>query len=224
MTISFRCPQCATRHQVRDEMAGTKARCKCGTTLAIPSSSTPTVPSPAPNAGSPTIPVRCSGCGRQHQAGAALAGKAAKCSCGTVLRIPAPSSADGGVGSIFDELTAEEMNPTPVAQPQAGQFAQPNSSDQVVLAQYAGAGAGRKGNAYSGCPGCGSRDSKKISWTWWGGVLGPRMFNHVRCKHCGAAYNEKTGNYNTTAIAVYLAVSFLAGLVAFGLVVGFFMR
>lgn len=199
-------------------MAGTKARCKCGTTLSIPSPSTPAAPSPAPSAGSPPIPVRCSGCGRQHQADASMAGKAAKCSCGTVLRIPAPSGAAGGVGSIFDDLTDEDLNAAPIAQPQADEFANPGSSDQAVLAQYASPGAAGGAGAHSGCPACGSRNSKRISWTWWGGVIGPRMFSHVRCNQCGTAYNGKTGNYNTTAIAVYLGVSFLVGLVVFGVV------
>jgi len=215
MAISFSCPQCATRHQVRDEMAGTRARCKCGATLSIPARPTPTAASPAPSPGSSTISVRCPGCGSQHQASAALAGKAAKCSCGAVLRIPEASTAAGGTGSIFDELSPEELNPIPVAQPSTGSPGQSRRPDADVLRQYSGAGRG----AGAGCPACGSRNAKKISWTWWGGILGPRLFNHVRCNQCRTAYNGKTGNYNTTAIAVYLGVAFALGFGVFILVI-----
>lgn len=212
MAISFSCPQCAVRHQVKDEMAGTKARCKCGATLAIPSRPAPAAASPATSGGSSTIPVRCSGCGRQHQASAALAGKAAKCSCGAVLQIPAPNTVAGGADSIFDELSAEELNPTPFAQPSTGSRAASSPGDGDVLRQYAGVSAGHAGGARAGCcPSCGSRSSNKVSWTWRGGILGPRIFNHVRCNQCGTAYNGKTGNYNTTAIGVYLGVSFALG-------------
>jgi len=44
------------------------------------------------------------------------------------------------------------------------------------------------------------------------------MFNHVRCNQCRAAYNGKTGNYNTTAIGVYLGVSFAVGIGVFTLI------
>ncbi len=211
MAISFSCPQCAARHQVQDDMAGTKARCKCGATLAIPSRPAPAATAPAPSGGSSTIPVRCPGCGNQHQASAALAGKAAKCSCGAVLQIPAANAVAGGAGSILDELSAEELNPTPFAQPSTGGPAASNPGDGDVLRQYAGAGGSRGFGAGVACPACGSRGSNKVSWTWWGGILGPRMCNHVRCNQCGTAYNGKTGNYNTTAIAVYLGVSFALG-------------
>jgi len=55
-------------------------------------------------------------------------------------------------------------------------------------------------------------------------VLGPALFSHVRCRRCDACYNGKTGNYNTTAIAVYTAVSIGAGLlILVGIVLsGFF--
>lgn len=65
----------------------------------------------------------------------------------------------------------------------------------------------------NGCPGCESREASSVTFTWWGGVLGPRLLSHVRCRNCGAQYNAKTGRPNTTAIAVYLAV---VGVIAAG--------
>lgn len=141
-----------------------------------------------------------------------MAGKAAKCSCGAVLQIPAANAAAGGAGSIFDELSPEELNPTPVAQPSMGSPAASGPADGDVLRQYTAASVGRGVGGRVGCPSCGSTSADKVSWTWWGGILGPRIFNHVRCNQCRTAYNGKTGNYNTTAIGMYLGVSFAVGI------------
>lgn len=65
--------------------------------------------------------------------------------------------------------------------------------------------------AWAPCPACRGANAAKVGWTIWGGVLGPRMLNHVRCQNCGTRYNGKTGRYNTTAITVYVVVSILIG-------------
>ena len=59
-------------------------------------------------------------------------------------------------------------------------------------------------------------DATLVSFTWWGGLLGPRLFTHVQCHRCGTCCNGKTGNGNTTAIAIYVAVG---TVIALGLVV-----
>ena len=66
------------------------------------------------------------------------------------------------------------------------------------------------------CPGC-RQDvvPVPITFTWWGGVLGPRLLSHVRCPGCSTRFNGKTGAANTTAIAIYLVI---VGLVSFALV------
>jgi uncharacterized protein (DUF983 family) len=65
------------------------------------------------------------------------------------------------------------------------------------------------------CPNCGAEDPKRVSFTWWGGALGPWMFTHVACQECGTTYNGKTGKSNNTAIAIYTILGFvLAGFVA----------
>jgi hypothetical protein len=69
------------------------------------------------------------------------------------------------------------------------------------------------------CPACGSPHAKKVSFTWWGGVLGPRLFNHVKCLACGVGYNGKNGKSNTIAITLYLVIGGIIGLIIFAMFV-----
>jgi len=62
------------------------------------------------------------------------------------------------------------------------------------------------------CPECGGTDYRKLGFTWWGGALGPRMLNHVKCNGCGATFNSKTGLSNTTGIIIYSVVVFVVAL------------
>lgn len=64
----------------------------------------------------------------------------------------------------------------------------------------------------AGCPQCGNTHVTPVSFTWWGGVLGPKMFSHVKCATCGATFNGKTGRSNNTAIAIYIAVVLVIAL------------
>ena len=66
------------------------------------------------------------------------------------------------------------------------------------------------------CPKCGSTDARKINYTWWGGALGPRMFNLVKCNSCGTEYNGKTGKSNQRNTIIYLVVSFVIVICACG--------
>lgn len=66
--------------------------------------------------------------------------------------------------------------------------------------------APRRGK-YEDCPHCGCPGhADRVSFTWWGGALGPALFTHVRCRECGSCYNGKTGGDNTTGIIVYTAI------------------
>jgi hypothetical protein len=57
------------------------------------------------------------------------------------------------------------------------------------------------------CPHCQSTlPPTPVSFTWWGGLLGPKLLNHAQCPQCGNAYNASTGKPNTTAIAIYMVV------------------
>ena len=83
----------------------------------------------------------------------------------------------------------------PYAQPQVPSLAPPSSwppPDAVPSAP---------------CYRCGSTYARKIEFTWWGGLLGPRMFNHVKCLQCGQTFNSKTGRSNLKAIVLYQLVT-----------------
>ena len=67
---------------------------------------------------------------------------------------------------------------------------------------------------YVSCPRCARPDPEKQKFTWWGGMLGPRIFSHVKCNGCGMTYNGKTGQSNSTKIIVYVIVT---SIVFFGL-------
>lgn len=63
------------------------------------------------------------------------------------------------------------------------------------------------------CPRCRENNATKVGWTFWGGALGPWLFNHVKCNNCRTTYNGKTGQSNTTAIVIYTVVGLVLGLV-----------
>ena len=70
-------------------------------------------------------------------------------------------------------------------------------------------------NQYAQCPKCGGASAQPVGFTWWGGLLGPKMLTHVRCGICGTCYNGKTGRSNSTAITIYVIVSSLIGISLF---------
>lgn len=74
----------------------------------------------------------------------------------------------------------------------------------------------RRVSQYVPCPRCGCDQAAKVSFTWWGGFLGPSLFHHVRCPGCGTTFNGQTGRSNNTAITVYLVVG---GCVGVGLLI-----
>lgn len=65
---------------------------------------------------------------------------------------------------------------------------------------------------YARCPECRCRDAEKVSFTWWGGLVGPALLTHVRCLDCGTMYNGKTGKSNDTAIIIYVITGAVLGL------------
>jgi hypothetical protein len=61
-----------------------------------------------------------------------------------------------------------------------------------------------------------------VKFSWWGGVLGPKMLTHVKCGSCGYKYNGKSGKENTLAIVIYtMVVGVLAFLLFFAIAVFF---
>ncbi len=59
---------------------------------------------------------------------------------------------------------------------------------------------------YAPCPFCNASNAEKVKFTWWGGLLGPKLLKHVKCLGCGKGYNGKTGKDNTTNIVIYTVV------------------
>ncbi|MEO8701859.1 MAG: hypothetical protein ABI867_17575 [Kofleriaceae bacterium] len=65
------------------------------------------------------------------------------------------------------------------------------------------------------CPKC-QQDvlPSPVGFTWWGGLIGSKIINHVQCPSCGGRFNGRTGGDNTAAITIYMIV---VGVLAFGL-------
>lgn len=59
---------------------------------------------------------------------------------------------------------------------------------------------------FARCAKCGGSNAEAVKFTWWGGVLGPKLLSHVKCQNCGNKYNGKSGKQNTTGIAIYSIV------------------
>lgn len=53
------------------------------------------------------------------------------------------------------------------------------------------------------CPKCSSNQTKVVKYTWWGGVLAPKLMNLQKCDACNFLYNRNTRKSVTTAIWVY---------------------
>lgn len=68
---------------------------------------------------------------------------------------------------------------------------------------------------FAPCPTCNKTNAEQLSFTWWGGILGPKILTHVKCHECGATFNGKTGKDNTTNIIIY---SIVVGLIIFFLI------
>lgn len=66
---------------------------------------------------------------------------------------------------------------------------------------------------FAACPRCGQKAAQRVGFTLWGGVLGPKLFTHVKCQACGNKYNGKTGQSNALVIAVYTVGSIVVGAV-----------
>ena len=64
------------------------------------------------------------------------------------------------------------------------------------------------------CPRCQDMNCSKPGYTWWGGFLGPKLIDHLKCARCGFAFNPRTGQPITGAIVIY---SVIVAVIAFGL-------
>lgn len=62
------------------------------------------------------------------------------------------------------------------------------------------------------CPHCGNRLSMPVSFTWWGGYLGPKLVHLVECTQCKTNFNGKTGTMATRWIIFYLTLGIILAL------------
>jgi len=59
-------------------------------------------------------------------------------------------------------------------------------------------------STYLPCPKCGGKIIIKVeNYTWWGGIFGNKLFNHVICDRCKFEYNGVTGKSNKVNIIIY---------------------
>lgn len=56
---------------------------------------------------------------------------------------------------------------------------------------------------YVPCPRCQNPLPNKVTMSWWGGIVGPKMVNLVKCPQCKLQYNGKTGASVSKFIAIY---------------------
>jgi hypothetical protein len=74
-----------------------------------------------------------------------------------------------------------------------------------------------------GCPHCGSHQLKDPTYTFWGGVLGPRLLRHRVCSACGFGFDRETGRDNRGRIVAYVLISGAIALVLCALLVLIFV-
>jgi len=63
------------------------------------------------------------------------------------------------------------------------------------------------------CPRCGSQMTKKVKYTWWGGIVGPSLMNLMKCSGCKCLFNGKTGKPATKAIVIYFVIVWAVALI-----------
>jgi uncharacterized protein (DUF983 family) len=68
---------------------------------------------------------------------------------------------------------------------------------------------------FAPCPKCQQSNARQMSFTWWGGLIGPKILTHVKCQTCGATFNGKSGKDNTTNIIIYSVVVIAIGIALF---------
>ena len=67
------------------------------------------------------------------------------------------------------------------------------------------------------CPRCGQIGANIRTWSWWGGLLGPKILKQATCMFCNQDFNHQTGKPITgQTVALYV-------LVPFAIIFGLFM-
>ncbi|HBW48500.1 MAG TPA: hypothetical protein DEF47_01185 [Herpetosiphon sp.] len=66
---------------------------------------------------------------------------------------------------------------------------------------------------YVPCPRCQNPLPTKVTMSWWGGIVGPKMVNLVKCPQCKLQYNGKTGASVSKFIVIYVGAWVLLFLI-----------
>jgi phage FluMu protein Com len=240
--IKFSCPQCGKSISAADEHAGKKARCpQCQHIMQIPAAdgfAPAAKPAPPPS----PAPVRSAPAEAAREAVAPRS--VPKPPAAPPAKKPPPPEEDiPEVEEAADEAeTPDEMEDVEEVEERPRRRRRDEDEEGIAEQPRRRARAveeeeeepeeeveerprrrRKKRRARAGqwadCPNCGARgDATRISFTFWGGILGPAILSHVRCNECGTAYNGKTGKDNTVAIVIYCAVTLgialLIGVVA----------
>jgi hypothetical protein len=177
------------------------------------------------------ILITCQHCSRDIRVADEHAGKKIHCpGCKEVLTLPAapqpakaapapsPSPIKKAAPPALPKRRPPEDDDEEIAVAEAVEDDDEEEDDEPRPRKRVKRRRGRRGK-YADCPNCDARgDATAVAFTWWGGMLGPRLFSHVRCNECGTCYNGNSGKSNDTAIIIYTAVSLLLGLIIGGLV------
>jgi hypothetical protein len=225
--IKFACPQCGKGISAADEHAGKKARCpQCQHIMPIPQASKP----------APAAPPRPSaGPARPSAAREAVAPRPAPKPAPPRKKAPPPEDDDvPEVEEVEDVETLEEVEeeerprrrrratdedeegiqerPRRRARAVEDEEPEEEEEEEEERPRRRKKRRRRREGQWADCPNCGAPgDATRIWWTPWGGLVGPAMICHVRCNDCGTTYNGKSGEYNTTAIIIFVVVSVVIG-------------
>ncbi len=94
--------------------------------------------------------------------------------------------------------------------------ANPYATPQAPLGQTPPAGEQQwapppGAEVFAPCPRCGCQYADRVKFSWWGGLVGPKLFTHVKCRNCASCYNGKHGTWNTTNIVLYTIAGVVLG-------------
>jgi DNA-directed RNA polymerase subunit RPC12/RpoP len=196
--IKFKCSQCGKEISAADEHAGRKAKCPgCQAILQIPGGRP--APPPPPKPVVPEVEEVAEAVEEAPPRPRKPAVPAVNVKAGKPRRDP-------------DEEDVEEVDEVP-----AEDEDDEEEDDRPRKKRRKGRKRGRWHGEWADCPNCGAPgDATRLTYTFWGGFIGPMIINVVRCNQCGTTYNGKHGDYNTTRIIIYYAVSIAIALVILG--------
>lgn len=188
--IKFKCPQCAKEISAADEHAGRKAKCpKCQTVFVIPGARAAPPAPPKPVA--PAVEDEIEEAVEEAPPPA---------------RKPAYPAVKAGKPPRQEDDDVREVEPADEADDE-------EDEDDRPRRRRKGGRRRRWHGEWADCPNCGAPgDATRLTYTLWGGFIGPLFICHVRCNQCGTTYNGKSGDSNTTRIIIWLAASWGIGL------------